>query len=66
MLCFLPFDVIIRERGPVARIGEESQSSLENNLKEEIADVIAMTLLFAKNRGVDVEQALRDKWFKYL
>jgi NTP pyrophosphatase (non-canonical NTP hydrolase) len=49
-----------------ARIGEETQASLETNLKEEIADVIAMTLLFAKHKGIDVEQAIKDKWFRYL
>jgi NTP pyrophosphatase (non-canonical NTP hydrolase) len=49
-----------------ARVGEETQASLETNLKEEVADVIAMTLLFAKHKGIDVEQALKDKWFKYL
>ena len=49
-----------------ARIGEETQASLETNLKEEVADVIAMTLLFAKHKGIDVEQAIKDKWFRYL
>jgi NTP pyrophosphatase (non-canonical NTP hydrolase) len=49
-----------------ARIGEETQAFLETNLKEEIADVIAMTLLFAKHKGIDVEQAIKDKWFRYL
>ncbi len=49
-----------------ARIGQATQAELDKNLKDEIADVIAMTLLFAKHRGIDVEQAIKDKWFKYL
>ncbi len=35
-------------------------------LQEEVADVIAMTLLFAQGQNMDVEKALREKWFKYL
>lgn len=49
-----------------ARVGEATREQLEKNLNEEIADVVAMTLLFAKHRGVDVEQAIKDKWFRYL
>ncbi len=49
-----------------ARIGNESKESLEKNLKDEIADVIAMTLLLAKHKDIDVEKAIKDKWFQYL
>lgn len=49
-----------------ARVGEASVEELEKNLRDEIADVIAMTLLFAKHKGIDVEKALEEKWFKYL
>lgn len=49
-----------------ARIGEITQSELNENLREEIADVVAMTLLFAQHRGIDVEHAIKDKWFRYL
>ena len=49
-----------------ARIGQASQADLDKNLRDEIADVVAMTLLFAKHRGIDVEDALADKWFKHL
>jgi NTP pyrophosphatase (non-canonical NTP hydrolase) len=38
----------------------------DENLRHEIADVVAMTLLFAKHRGIDVEQAIKDKWFQHL
>ena len=49
-----------------ARTEQKSQNELDKNLREEIADVVAMTLLFAKHRGIDVEQAIKDKWFQYL
>lgn len=49
-----------------ARVGDQRSEDLEKNLRDEVADVIAMTLLFAKHRGIDVEQALKDKWFQYL
>ena len=45
---------------------DQSTTDLEKNLKEEIADLIAMTLLFAQHKGVDVQEALKEKWFKYL
>lgn len=49
-----------------ARVGQATQEDLDKNLRDEIADVIAMVLLFAKHRGIDPEQAIRDKWFNYL
>lgn len=49
-----------------ARLGNHTKEELEFNLKEEIADVIAMTLLFAQHKGIDVEKAINEKWFKYL
>ncbi len=49
-----------------ARVGQDSQTELDKNLRDEVADVVAMTLLFAKHRGIDVEQAIKDKWFRYL
>ncbi len=49
-----------------ARTGEQTDVELQKNLRDEIADVIAMTMLFAHHKGIDVEQALKDKWFKYL
>ncbi len=53
----------LTERG---RVAGKSKDELEKNLREEIADVIAMTILFAQHKGIDVEQALQDKWFKHL
>lgn len=49
-----------------ARVGTDSKEELEKNLNDEIADVMALTILFARNRGVDVEKAIKDKWFQYL
>lgn len=49
-----------------ARIGQSSMEELEKNLEDEIADVIALTILFARHKGIDVEEALKNKWFKHL
>lgn len=48
------------------RLGTQTQNEIETNLEEEIADVLAFVLLFARERGVDPEKALKNKWFKYL
>lgn len=48
------------------RVRQESEAELYKNLRDEIADVIAMTLLFARHKGIDAEQAIKDKWFQYL
>lgn len=45
---------------------DEEPGKLLQNLEDEIADVIAMTLLFARHKGIDVEEAIRNKWFQYL
>ena len=49
-----------------ARKGKETPSELIRHLRDEIADVIAITILFAQTQDVDVESALREKWFKHL
>lgn len=48
------------------RIGTKTPAELETNLQEEIADVLAFVLLFARERGIDPEEAIKNKWFKYL
>ena len=48
------------------RIGTKTPAELETNLQEKIADVLGFVLLFAHERGIDPEQALKNKWFKYL
>lgn len=49
-----------------ARIGQDTPAELHKNLRDEVADVVAMTLLFARHHGIDVDQALKDKWFRHL
>lgn len=49
-----------------ARPSKKSAEDIAVNLEEEVADVLAMGLLFAKSRGIDVEKAMRAKWFKFL
>lgn len=49
-----------------ARTAQQTQAELEKNLRDEFSDVIAMTLLFAKHKNIDVEQAIKEKWFQYL
>lgn len=49
-----------------ARVKQATADDLEKNLREEIADVLAMTILFAKGLGIDTQAALEEKWFKYL
>ncbi len=49
-----------------ARVGNSTKDELEKNLSDEIADVIAMTILYAKHKGIDVEDAIEKKWLKYL
>lgn len=44
----------------------ESEAEAKAALAEEIADTFSYVLLFAEHVGVDVEQAVKDKWFKYL
>lgn len=48
------------------RVGTKTKVELETNLQEEIADVLAFVLLFARERGIDPEQAIKNKWLKYL
>jgi NTP pyrophosphatase (non-canonical NTP hydrolase) len=38
---------------------------LQDDLQAEVADVLAMLLLFARHHGVDVDRALERKWVAY-
>jgi NTP pyrophosphatase (non-canonical NTP hydrolase) len=49
-----------------ARTGNLRTEEIKKNLEDEIADVLAMTLLFAKSQGINPETALRQKWYKHL
>lgn len=53
---------LTRRGRPKGRSAEE----IARNLQEEVADVLAMTLLFARHQGIDAEKALAEKWFKFL
>ncbi|MEK9155625.1 MAG: pyrophosphatase [Patescibacteria group bacterium] len=43
-----------------------SELEAKKALADEIADVFAYVLLFAKNMDIDIEAALTKKWFAYL
>jgi NTP pyrophosphatase (non-canonical NTP hydrolase) len=42
-----------------------SATELRADLEAEVADVLAMLLLFARHHAVDVEDALQGKWMAY-
>ena len=42
-----------------------SGADLQQDLEAEVADVLAMLLLFARYHGIDVEDALERKWVAY-
>ena len=44
----------------------KSDEELKANLAEEAADVLGFLLAYCAEQGIDPEQALADKWFKYL
>ena len=48
-----------------ARLKSQTKKELKENLRHEIADVVAMTLLFAETQGIDVAEAIEEKWYKY-
>ena len=43
-----------------------SDGQIAEALADETADVFAMTLLFARQNGIDLVAALERKWFRYL
>ncbi len=49
-----------------ARIDGLTPADLEKNFQDEIADVLAMTILFARYKSIDSEKSIREKWFQYL
>ena len=48
-----------------ARTDGQDTETLRESLEDEIADVVSMALLFARNQGVDIENAIERKWLKY-
>lgn len=53
----------LTERG---RRGTRTENELATNLEDEIADVLAMTILFARYKGVDLPAVFARKWFRHL
>ncbi len=44
----------------------KTDAELQKDLQDEFADVLGFLILFAQHEGIDPEQALNEKWFKYL
>ena len=49
-----------------ARTMEDGSELLKRDLEDELADVIGMALLIAKNQKIDIEEAIARKWLQYL
>lgn len=49
-----------------SRPKDKTPEQIKENLSEEVADVFAMTVLFALHQKIDLTEALQKKWFKYL
>jgi NTP pyrophosphatase (non-canonical NTP hydrolase) len=41
-------------------------ADLKQNIEDELADVVCMALLTAKNQNIDIEAAITRKWLQYL
>lgn len=48
------------------RVGASTPEQRRVALEDEIADLMAQVLLFARHNGVDVEAAIDRKWLTYL
>lgn len=42
------------------------QAELKRDIEDELADVVCMALLTAKNQNIDIEAAITRKWLQYL
>nr|WP_282449332.1 MazG nucleotide pyrophosphohydrolase domain-containing protein [Roseibium sp. CAU 1639] len=49
-----------------ARTNGETAAKRKQALVEETADLFAHLLLFCRDREIDLEEAVRGKWLKYL
>jgi NTP pyrophosphatase (non-canonical NTP hydrolase) len=49
-----------------ARLNSTIEPTLRVDLEDELADVLGMTLLVAKNHNINIEQAITRKWLKHL
>ncbi|MEX0930160.1 MAG: phosphoribosyl-ATP pyrophosphohydrolase [Candidatus Paceibacterota bacterium] len=59
MQAFLMYSDKGRQKG-------NSKDEIKHELSKEMADVLGFLLLFAENEGIDLEQALKEKWFTRL
>jgi NTP pyrophosphatase (non-canonical NTP hydrolase) len=48
------------------RVGDRSPEAIRQSLEDEAADLFAQLLLFARHNKIDLEAALRRKWFAWL
>jgi len=48
------------------RLKGADADAVRTALENEVADVLAMLLLYARHNGIDLDAALARKWFKYL
>jgi NTP pyrophosphatase (non-canonical NTP hydrolase) len=44
----------------------KSGAELKQDMADELADTIALCMLFAKNQDIDLEEAFARKWFSHL
>lgn len=44
----------------------KSKEEIKKHMEEEFADVFAYLLIFAEQEGIDLEEAIKNKWFAYL
>ena len=49
-----------------ARTKGKTPDDLKQDLAEEAADLFAHLLLFCRDRDIDLDQAVQDKWLRYL
>jgi len=49
-----------------ARTNHRSKDELKQALADEAADLLAHLLLFCRDREIDLEAAVREKWLKHL
>jgi NTP pyrophosphatase (non-canonical NTP hydrolase) len=49
-----------------SRKKDKSPQEIQKNFEDEISDVLAMTILLARSKGIDLDKAFKNKWFTYL
>jgi len=55
--------LMLTDRG---RQKDMKKTDIQAELQKEVADVLGHLLIFAHNEGIDLEQAMQEKWFKHL